>query len=357
MASRIAYIDIARGLAIIFMVVGHTIGFGLGRDLIFAWHMPLFVVVSGMFVHEGTSVARTLSRNARKLLLPYAVVAFAVQAVASLAHTGAVDVGEVLAQAVLGLSFGTGIFAAVPSVGMVWFIPFLILTQLLFLGVLKLSAKVFPAGPAREALKAALTLVLTLAGIVLGVRETWLPWSADVACASVGFMYAGHELARLRIPERLFGAGDANGRSGEGGPGNAGNARAGLFSGRTLAVVAVLAVLFAVGVHLGTIELSVRHYPGGLACMATALAGCMLVFWLSSLLERFTGAVGQGLAWCGRNSLYLLMMHYIETAFIPYDALQLPMWQALAVRFAAIACLAAVFVAVRRAIRRSRTAK
>ena len=76
-ALRVTYIDIARGLAIIAMVVGHCIGFGLGRDLIFAWHMPLFVLVSGMFITEGTSLRKVLARNVRKLLLPYAVLELA----------------------------------------------------------------------------------------------------------------------------------------------------------------------------------------------------------------------------------------------------------------------------------------
>ena len=45
--KRIKYIDIARGIAIILMVIGHVIEAGLGRNIIYSFHMVLFIIVSG----------------------------------------------------------------------------------------------------------------------------------------------------------------------------------------------------------------------------------------------------------------------------------------------------------------------
>lgn len=39
--KRVKYFDIARGIAIILMIVGHTLDFGWKRNLIFSFHMPL----------------------------------------------------------------------------------------------------------------------------------------------------------------------------------------------------------------------------------------------------------------------------------------------------------------------------
>ncbi|MBR3258336.1 MAG: acyltransferase [Eggerthellaceae bacterium] len=356
-ALRVTYIDIARGLAIIAMVVGHCIGFGLGRDLIFAWHMPLFVLVSGMFITEGTSLRKVLARNARKLLLPYAVLELAVMGAAALIAGDMSRLAVVPLQIVAAFSFPPEGLTFIPSVSVLWFIPFLIVAQLVFIGVVKLAKRLAPAGAAREVLKAACALVLTLAGIVLGVNGIWLPWSADVALASVGFMYVGHELARLGVCDALIGNPRAAQAGDDGTCGEVGAPDFRGLSGRTLAIMAVLTGLFAVGVHLGTIELSVRHYPGALGCMATAVAGCMLVFWISALLERFSGVVGRGLAWCGKNSLYLLMAHFVEMNLVPYASLGVTSPALLIVcRFAVIAVLMMAFVLVRRALAKRKAA-
>ncbi|WP_270224197.1 acyltransferase family protein [Lactiplantibacillus pentosus] len=50
MAKRIEWIDIAKGIAILAVVVGHTLGPYNGQlfgSLIFAFHMPIFFMLSG----------------------------------------------------------------------------------------------------------------------------------------------------------------------------------------------------------------------------------------------------------------------------------------------------------------------
>ena len=47
---RIEYIDIAKGIAIILMIMGHVCSYGSWkRNIIYSFHMPLFIIVSGMF--------------------------------------------------------------------------------------------------------------------------------------------------------------------------------------------------------------------------------------------------------------------------------------------------------------------
>lgn len=50
--KRIGYIDIARGIAIILMIIGHVIGQGKNKNFIFSFHMPLFIIISGIFFKE-----------------------------------------------------------------------------------------------------------------------------------------------------------------------------------------------------------------------------------------------------------------------------------------------------------------
>ena len=50
--NRIEYIDIARGIAIILMVIGHVVDQGWKREVIFSFHMPLFIIASGLFYKD-----------------------------------------------------------------------------------------------------------------------------------------------------------------------------------------------------------------------------------------------------------------------------------------------------------------
>ena len=68
--KRVNYIDIARGIAIILMVIGHVIQKGWKRNVIFSFHMPFFIIVSGMF-HKDKSLKDTIKNIFSKLILPY----------------------------------------------------------------------------------------------------------------------------------------------------------------------------------------------------------------------------------------------------------------------------------------------
>ena len=46
--QRIQWIDIAKGISIFLVIIGHTAPFGiLERNIIFSFHMPLFFILSG----------------------------------------------------------------------------------------------------------------------------------------------------------------------------------------------------------------------------------------------------------------------------------------------------------------------
>src|SRR4051794_39158365 len=56
-ASRVQYLDAARGLAIVLVVIGHVVArelpegndwYGYLKEVIYRFHMPLFMVLTGM---------------------------------------------------------------------------------------------------------------------------------------------------------------------------------------------------------------------------------------------------------------------------------------------------------------------
>ena len=73
--NRIKSFDIARGICIFLMVMGHT-GFGMEfHKIIHAFHMPIFFFISGFFYRPEKiySVGSYLAHRLRTLLLPYLI--------------------------------------------------------------------------------------------------------------------------------------------------------------------------------------------------------------------------------------------------------------------------------------------
>lgn len=70
-AARIEWVDAAKGLGIILVVIAHVWTRGPVRDGIYAFHMPLFFLLSGYMVQPQPS-GRLFVRQARALLIPFA---------------------------------------------------------------------------------------------------------------------------------------------------------------------------------------------------------------------------------------------------------------------------------------------
>lgn len=69
MKERIAYIDFAKGLAIIFVIIGHFIQYSTSQGcntaiwaLIYSFHMPLFMILSGYFISFNIDIRRIAKR-------------------------------------------------------------------------------------------------------------------------------------------------------------------------------------------------------------------------------------------------------------------------------------------------------
>lgn len=72
-ASRILYWDIAKGIAIILMVLGHTDCLPPIRGAIFSFHMPFFIIANGYFI-KYYDVKKTFHKSIKTLLYPYFVI-------------------------------------------------------------------------------------------------------------------------------------------------------------------------------------------------------------------------------------------------------------------------------------------
>ena len=74
MGKRIEWIDIAKGMTILLVIVGHTVTNGtVVRDAIFSFHMPLFFILAGYTFREKDWKA-LLCASVKRLLIPYFLI-------------------------------------------------------------------------------------------------------------------------------------------------------------------------------------------------------------------------------------------------------------------------------------------
>lgn len=70
--SRIAFIDLAKCLCMFLVFMGHSGVQGLPRAIIYSFHVPLFILISGCFAHDDYSQFGILvKKNVKQLLIPY----------------------------------------------------------------------------------------------------------------------------------------------------------------------------------------------------------------------------------------------------------------------------------------------
>lgn len=119
--TRIGWIDNARGIGIIFVVMAHTIP-SIGQfpisDVIFTFHMPLFVFLTTMLMKDHPGRETGVDKG-RKLLIPYAayVVLLGVPYLVLVCATSITSGGMFALRLVLG---GTLLFG---PFGTFWYVP------------------------------------------------------------------------------------------------------------------------------------------------------------------------------------------------------------------------------------------
>lgn len=77
MSKRIEYIDNAKGVLILMVVLGHVFTSGYVHDFIYTFHMPAFFIISGMLFNFSSSLNKTFFKSvflkAYALLIPFLV--------------------------------------------------------------------------------------------------------------------------------------------------------------------------------------------------------------------------------------------------------------------------------------------
>ena len=262
-------IDVARGVAITLVVLGHNRALSIAWPALvaamFLFHVPLFFLLSGRVLRpEGP--LRAVPRLARRLLAPFLLAALLVGAIKCVTR------GESVVGTLSGIAWATG--DTLPW-SHLWFLPALFLA-LLVTHVLALGVKNNAAGWAVAALLAAVAAALLPMADPVG----W-PWSFDLLPLCLLFVWSGQALRTSAAAQRAV---------------------------EIPAVAVAAAIVFALSLGMAQADLNLRVFAPFAWALLAALSGCVLTLALSHWLSRFT-LVARPLALIGRHTLVIFILH------------------------------------------------
>ncbi len=312
MPKRIEYIDIARGIGILLVVLAHN-DFGFisqyGYEVIYSFHMPLFFFLSGYFVKTDISFLEFFKKRFHSLLKPFLFTLFLIYFTSVSFEKMAF--GTALRR--IGKSlYGTGVYIDWVQL---WFLPNLFVVSLyafLFIVVvnklnnrwLRLGILIATLAISLPFLKSFYPFSVSLPG--KGYELFGLPFSLDLVFLSGFFFILGSEVRQI-ANESVFG-------------------NYFLLTGTGIAV-------FLMNYFIDSpIDFNTRSYSSFFINTIEAIAGILFVLALSRQIELQTTRFASFFKYLGRASLIILIFHvpiqdfWGQKALASTDNLPLSIW-------------------------------
>lgn len=187
--KRYDYLDIAKGIGILLVVWAHILIAGVSHRVIYAFHMPLFFLISGMLFRRDKykDFFDFLQKRAKRLLVPFAIYSVATwiiwAAFRFVRHDDVASYWDPLFQTVIAR--GSGAFMVHNSA--LWFIPCLFATEIMYFALARLG----------YIARIVISVCCAYLSFALGhyFADDWwylLPWNFDAALIALLFYCIGN---------------------------------------------------------------------------------------------------------------------------------------------------------------------
>lgn len=291
-ASRLEFVDIARGIAIISVILGHF-GDSTINSIVFTFHLPMFLYISGYFLNEKTSYKDFVKKKFKSLIIPYYVTC---AAICLISVVKSIFFGEkVLAQLFSWLFaslYGAGFICTepfyVPSIGGIWYL------WATFWASIMLRYLITKKTPVRVISVAAIFALSLLSKKYL----FWFPLSIQAGGCSLLFMYIGWVIRqKIHLLKTV---------------------KSGILC--VLLLVPVSVWIWCVynfkGFYISSCTIS-----NGILDIIGSIGGCLTVLIISYQISLHSKIFSAALSFFGKNSLIVLCVHIVELSMLPWNEL------------------------------------
>lgn len=286
-------IDIAKGIGILLVIVGHTGGLPADtyiHHFIYSFHMPLFFILGG-FLFKPSNIVTHIRKDAKRLLLPYVFSVFLLTLWFVILGIKYDNYGMVWRTLQTGL-FGSGqyhaspIWGNYPTIGMIWFLLAMFWCRVTYNMIAKLP----------KLHKYLLGAVIAMAATMIDNFIINLPLGILTGLSAIVFYMLGNalneNLAWVHKKHTIF------------------------------SVVGIVCWLIAL--RFSSIGMAACHYENYILDIAGACGATWCVYALSRELEKKTNYLNSMLSWFGANSMTILCAHFLEESSFIWEHLHIP---------------------------------
>lgn len=287
--TRTRFIDIARCIGIIAIIVGHTSDPGIQR-IVYTFNVPIFFMITGYFTNDKTPFPRFAKRKFRTLIVPYLLTCLVMilTALLTASLTGNDVIGEVklwLYASLYGAGYNWTEPFFISSIGLVWFLWATFFSSIFLRLLLKT--------------KSTIRVLLVITAFAVGFISSyivWLPLSFQAGLCGILYMYVGYLFA------------------------NAKNTAAG-FSKETkaLLILAAFAMWIAFIINFKGFWFVICDFGNGIPDIFGSICACIGVFTIAFFIEKYLKHSSRILSYIGENSIFIVCVHAVEQNFMPWD--------------------------------------
>lgn len=289
--NRINAIDAAKGLGIISVVMCHTLYAENIQIILYAFHMPLFFMISGILFkpEKYQRFGDFIKTRLKTLICPY--VLFCVFGI--IFHL-AEHISDGLSAQELGIWISESVLSIIWAPYSkyfnnmntpLWFVPCLLLVEIMYFFISKIKNK-----------KIMILLISVICAIgwfteskYCPVSFSVLPWNFSSACFTLGFYAVGHLISPL-LKEKVFGISYSGKQN--------------LVSAAAIIILSAITVLL--GFVNGKISIGSRELNNGFLLYITGFAGSFAILFLSRFFEKC-----RFIKFCGKNSFIIMGSHVL----------------------------------------------
>lgn len=191
--DRLDHIDIAKGIAILLVIVGYTFTvWKIKVNWIFSFHMPLFFIMSGFFFKDNKKTE--YKKLFKSLIIPYLFLNFFKLMLMYIANHEQVNLYRQFA----AIAYGNAFLGAkklcivdVPIIGMTWFLLALFWCKIIYNELNKIAEKI--------GIPIFWIVALLAFGSIQLSKFVWLPFSIMPGVTAMLFYHIGREIRRKNI--------------------------------------------------------------------------------------------------------------------------------------------------------------
>lgn len=279
--QRIGYIDIAKGIAILSVFLGHM-DVPILNKIVYTFHMPLFFLISGYFISDDDEkISSFMKRKTKHLMLAYIFTSICVVLIniirsIVLMDSNIVGRGAMLVWAAI---YGSGNAWETPyhiePIGTIWFLMALCVA----LFIVKLCIN--------KTWGSACVVILAYIGYKTA-QFVWLPFNVQSGMTASLFVYLGYQGKKNEVLKRV----------------NYG----GLFF---CLILWIFCIIFG-----GNLYMVRNYYGNGFLDIFGSIAASYFILNMSKFIEKHIPPLSCGLQLFGRYSMVLMCTHLIELNFM-----------------------------------------